>query len=129
MKLQELLKEGQIPNARYGYWIMDEGTFLPVDTELAHNKIAEQYFNDPRGYIRALEEGWVRVVKSVARIGNDREINIEWRLPIDRALQGITRLISSDVDYENYFIQNVVHTDKRNALAHIRQIRQDIRVN
>lgn len=60
----QMVAEGEIPPTRYGYWITDQGEFIPVRAQF-HQMVSDQYFPEGDGLnriVRAYKAGWVRVV-------------------------------------------------------------------
>ena len=77
--------EFRIPPTTYGYWITDDGEFIPVDYQ-AHGamlySLNRTMKNDPNLYIdrydRAFDSGWVRVIDEANPKGLAAKVWIEF---------------------------------------------------
>lgn len=121
------LTEANIPPTSYGYWIKDDGEFIPVASVKGstHADIASQYFHGHalEAQRKAHLKGWIRTV-------NDKRMSIMYTAvmnPSKKALGSLHSLIRSDIDYSEYAFESppAEFYSKREALQYVNKLKME----
>jgi hypothetical protein len=100
------LFEDAIPATEYGYWITDQGEIIPVDY-LDHWRVCREL---GISYSNASNNGWIRLVRTIANGVTELCIDYSAYALTNRALSSLRRIIRSG-EYTQFVLE--IHTNNR----------------